>query len=103
MILLPDTEQKAVYDERHRAEPVRRATPLAFAHGFNIRFGRIAPPEGVDVIMVAPKGPGHLVRRTYVEGGGVPVPHRRRPGRHRQGRASWRWPTPTPSAAPGPA
>jgi ketol-acid reductoisomerase len=45
---------------------------LAFAHGFNVRFGRIAPPEGVDVIMVAPKGPGHLVRRTYTEGGGVP-------------------------------
>ena len=46
---------------------------LAFAHGFNVRFGRIAPPEGVDVIMVAPKGPGHLVRRTYTEGGGVPA------------------------------
>jgi ketol-acid reductoisomerase len=46
---------------------------VAFAHGFNIRFGRITPPEGVDVIMIAPKGPGHLVRRTYVEGGGVPA------------------------------
>ena len=57
---------------RHRRPTCRRATPLAFAHGFNIRFGRIAPAEGVDVIMVAPKGPGHLVRRTYVEGGGVP-------------------------------
>jgi ketol-acid reductoisomerase len=45
---------------------------LAFAHGFNVRFDRIAPPEGVDVIMIAPKGPGHLVRRTYTEGGGVP-------------------------------
>ena len=45
----------------------------AFAHGFNVRFGRIAPPEGVDVIMIAPKGPGHLMRRTYApEGGGVP-------------------------------
>ena len=43
-----------------------------FAHGFNIRFGEIAPPANVDVAMVAPKGPGHLVRRTYVEGGGVP-------------------------------
>jgi ketol-acid reductoisomerase len=45
---------------------------LAFAHGFNIRFKRIKPPKGVDVIMIAPKGPGHLVRRTYTEGGGVP-------------------------------
>ncbi len=46
---------------------------MLFAHGFNIRFGRISPPEGVDVAMVAPKGPGHLVRRTYTEGGGVPA------------------------------
>jgi ketol-acid reductoisomerase len=71
MILLPDTEQKRVYD----AEIAPHLSPgdaLAFAHGFNIRFGRITPPEGVDVFMVAPKGPGHLVRRTYVEGGGVP-------------------------------
>src|SRR5207237_984938 len=45
---------------------------LAFAHGFNIHFGQIAPPAGVDVWMIAPKGPGHLVRRTYDEGGGVP-------------------------------
>jgi ketol-acid reductoisomerase len=71
MILLPDTEQKRVYD----AEIAPHLAPgdaLAFAHGFNIRFGRITPPAGVDVFMVAPKGPGHLVRRTYVEGGGVP-------------------------------
>jgi ketol-acid reductoisomerase len=71
MILLPDTEQKRVYE----ADIAPNLTPgkaLAFAHGFNIRFGRIAPPEGVDVFMVAPKGPGHLVRRTYTEGGGVP-------------------------------
>jgi ketol-acid reductoisomerase len=46
---------------------------LAFAHGFNIRFNRIKPPKNVDVIMIAPKGPGHLVRRTYTEGGGVPA------------------------------
>src|SRR5689334_20493384 len=72
MILLPDTEQKKVYE----ADIAANMTPgkaLAFAHGFNIRFGRIAPPEGVDVIMIAPKGPGHLVRRTYTEGGGVPA------------------------------
>jgi ketol-acid reductoisomerase len=71
MLLAPDTEQKAIYDE-HVAEHMTPGKALAFAHGLNVRFGRIAPPEGVDVIMVAPKGPGHLVRRTYVEGGGVP-------------------------------
>lgn len=46
---------------------------LFFAHGFNIRFDQIVPPADVDVAMVAPKGPGHLVRRTYTEGGGVPA------------------------------
>ena len=71
MILLPDTEQKAVYDAEI-APHLRRGDGLIFAHGFNIRFGQIVPPAGVDVAMVAPKGPGHLVRRTYTEGGGVP-------------------------------
>jgi ketol-acid reductoisomerase len=46
---------------------------LAFAHGFNVRFGRIKAPDTCDVIMIAPKGPGHLVRRTFTEGGGVPA------------------------------
>jgi ketol-acid reductoisomerase len=71
MILLPDTEQKAAYDE-FVAPHLSDGDMLMFAHGFNIRFGRIVPPPGVDVTMVAPKGPGHLVRRTYTEGGGVP-------------------------------
>ncbi len=71
MILAPDTEQKAIYDE-HIAPHLKQGDALAFAHGFNVRFGRITAPEGVDVIMIAPKGPGHLVRRTYEEGGGVP-------------------------------
>ena len=71
MVLLPDTEQKAVYEEA--IEPhLRQGDAVFFAHGFNIRFGQIVPPAGVDVAMVAPKGPGHLVRRTYTEGGGVP-------------------------------
>jgi ketol-acid reductoisomerase len=72
MFLLPDTEQKSVYD----AEVAAHLEPgdcLMFAHGFNIRFGQIVPPAGIDVAMVAPKGPGHLVRRTYTEGGGVPT------------------------------
>jgi len=71
MILLPDTEQARVYEQDIRPH-LSSGDALFFAHGFNIRFGRIAPPDGVDVAMVAPKGPGHLVRRTYVEGGGVP-------------------------------
>ncbi len=72
MFTLPDTEQKAVYEE-FVAPHLQPGDTLAFAHGFNIRFERIVPPAGVDVIMIAPKGPGHLVRRTYVEGGGVPA------------------------------
>lgn len=71
MILLPDTEQKRIYDAEV-APNLRAGDCILFAHGFNIRFDLIAPPADVDVAMVAPKGPGHLVRRTYVEGGGVP-------------------------------
>jgi ketol-acid reductoisomerase len=72
MILAPDTEQQAIY--RADIEPhLRPGDAIAFAHGFNVRFGLIAAPEGVDVIMIAPKGPGHLVRRTYEGGGGVPA------------------------------
>jgi ketol-acid reductoisomerase len=70
-VLLPDTEQKKVYEAD--IEPnLTDGKSLAFAHGFNIHFKQIAPPAGVDVWMIAPKGPGHLVRRTYEEGGGVP-------------------------------
>jgi ketol-acid reductoisomerase len=71
MLTMPDTEQKATYND-HVKRYMKPGKALAFAHGFNIRFKRIRPPKGVDVIMIAPKGPGHLVRRTYTEGGGVP-------------------------------
>src|SRR3954451_913251 len=71
MILLPDTEQAAVYDA-DVAPHLNPGDAVFFAHGFNIRFGLIKPADGIDVAMVAPKGPGHLVRRTYEEGGGVP-------------------------------
>ena len=71
MILLPDTEQADVYTESI-APHLNPGDALFFAHGFNIRFGLIQPADGIDVGMVAPKGPGHLVRRTYTEGGGVP-------------------------------
>jgi len=72
MVLLPDTEQARVY--REDIEPnLDDRDSLAFAHGFNIHFGQIRPPKGVDVWMIAPKGPGHLVRRTFEDGGGVPA------------------------------
>ena len=71
MILLPDEHQAAVY-ERDIKPHLRAGKSLLFAHGFNIHFGQIEPPKDVDVFMIAPKGPGHLVRRTFTEGGGVP-------------------------------
>jgi ketol-acid reductoisomerase len=72
MILVPDTGQKAVYDS-DIAPNLRPGQLLMFAHGFNIHFGRIDPPGDIDVGMVAPKGPGHLVRSVYQAGGGVPA------------------------------
>ncbi|MEN9213689.1 MAG: ketol-acid reductoisomerase [Gloeomargarita sp. DG02_4_bins_56] len=71
MILLPDEVQKTVYLQEIQPH-LQPGKILAFAHGFNIHFAQIVPPPEVDVIMVAPKGPGHLVRRTYVQGQGVP-------------------------------
>ena len=71
MILLPDEVQKTVYSTQ--IEPhLQPGNVLLFAHGFNIHFGQVVPPPQVDVVMVAPKGPGHLVRRTYAQGEGVP-------------------------------
>jgi len=71
MVLAPDTAQRGLYAEA--IEPnLSEGDALFFAHGFNIRFGYITPPANVDVAMVAPKGPGHLVRRQYVDGRGVP-------------------------------
>jgi ketol-acid reductoisomerase len=72
VILAPDQVQRTLY--ANEIEPhLAPGDTLVFGHGFNIRFGYITPPEGVDVFMVAPKGPGHLVRREYVDGRGVPV------------------------------
>ena len=72
MILVPDPVQKKVFEDS--IEPnLKEGDALLFAHGFNIRFGYIKPPTFVDVAMVAPKGPGHLVRREYSAGRGVPV------------------------------
>ena len=72
MIAVPDTAQKNVYDSEI-APNLRPGQLLMFAHGFNIHFGRIDPPGNVDVGMVAPKGPGHLLRSVYQQGGGVPA------------------------------
>lgn len=71
MILAPDEHQAELY--KNEIEPnIKKGAALAFAHGFNIHFQQIVPREDLDVIMIAPKGPGHLVRATYTGGGGVP-------------------------------
>jgi ketol-acid reductoisomerase len=72
MILLPDEHIADVY--RSEVEPyIKKGAALAFAHGFNIHFGQVVPRADLDVVMVAPKAPGHTVRSTYVQGGGVPM------------------------------
>lgn len=72
MVLLPDERQTEVYHESIKPN-LEAGNAIAFAHGFNVHFSQIVPPEDVDVFLVAPKGPGHLVRRTYEEGAGVPA------------------------------
>lgn len=71
MVLLPDEQIGSVY--KTEIEPgLKQNATLAFAHGFNVHYGQVIPREDLDVIMIAPKGPGHLVRSTYLQGGGVP-------------------------------
>jgi ketol-acid reductoisomerase len=72
MMVVPDQTQKVVYETAIR-DNLKDGDMLMFAHGFNIHFNQIVPPKTVDVTMIAPKGPGHLVRRVYTEGGGVPA------------------------------
>ena len=71
MILVPDEKQPQVYKD-HVEKHLKPGKTLAFAHGFNIHYGYIKAPEGVNVVMCAPKGPGHIVRRQFTEGSGVP-------------------------------
>ena len=71
MVLAPDEAQAAIY-RNDIAPHLKNGAYLAFGHGFNIHFGQIVPPAGVNVFMVAPKGPGHLVRSEYTKGSGVP-------------------------------
>ena len=72
MILLPDELQAKVYENEIR-DNLKEGSALAFAHGFNVHYNQVVPPANVDVFLVAPKGPGHLVRRTFEEGAGVPA------------------------------
>src|SRR6185369_12145638 len=72
MILAPDQYQKAIYDESI-APHLTKGKALFFAHGFNIHYGQIKPPADVDVALIAPKSPGHLVRRLYQDGRGTPA------------------------------
>jgi len=72
MMLMPDEHIAAVY--REEVEPnIRKGATLAFAHGFNIHYGQVQPRADIDVVMIAPKAPGHTVRSTYVQGGGTPM------------------------------
>lgn len=70
-ILMPDETQRAVYETQIKPY-LKDGKTLCFSHGFNIHFGQIVPPPNIDVIMIAPKGPGHLVRSEFEKGGGVP-------------------------------
>ncbi|SIS38477.1 ketol-acid reductoisomerase [Salimicrobium flavidum] len=72
MVLLPDEYQPAIFEE-HIKPNLEAGNALAFAHGFNVHFNQVVPPSDVDVFLVAPKGPGHLVRRTFEDGAGVPA------------------------------
>src|SRR5947207_9724929 len=71
-VALPDTKQQAAY-AKDIAPNLARGKTLLFSHGFSIHFKTVAPPKNVDIILVAPKGPGHILRRQYLEGKGVPA------------------------------
>ncbi|KZK11356.1 Ketol-acid reductoisomerase [Lactococcus lactis subsp. lactis bv. diacetylactis] len=91
MVLAPDELQQSIYEEDIKPN-LKAGSALGFAHGFNIHFGYIKVPEDVDVFMVAPKAPGHLVRRTYTEGFGTPalfVSHQNASGHAREIAMDW--------------
>ena len=98
MMLLPDEQIADVY--RNDVEPhIRKGATLAFAHGFNMHYNQVMAREDLDVVMIAPKAPGHTVRNTYASGGGVPLLMAVHQDASR--RATSRWPTRRPSAARG--
>src|SRR6201986_5631208 len=72
MMLLPDEQIAEVYKTEVHAN-IKEGAALAFAHGFNIHYGQVVPRADLDVVMIAPKAPGHTVRSTYAQGGGVPM------------------------------
>src|SRR5438552_8969708 len=91
MITIPDTRHGETY-RRDIAPGLKRGKALAVAHGFSLHFGQIVPPDDVDVLLVAPKGPGHLVRRMYLEGKGVPslvAVHQDATGKAKQVALAW--------------
>ena len=100
-ILTPDETQGDLYEEFIRPN-LTKGKVLGFSHGFNIHFKTIVPPPDVDVVMIAPKSPGHLVRRQYTEGRGVPALIAILPGRQRTRPRNSLWPMPTASAPPAP-
>ena len=98
MILLPDQTQRQVFEESIKGV-MTKGKMLMFAHGFNIHFNQVVPPPDVDVSMIAPKAPGHVMRDLFTQGPGVPGAGRGPPGRLGQGARIWRWPTARASAA----
>ena len=98
MMLVPDELHREVY-ENHVRDGIAEGNMLLFGHGFSVLYGEVTPPDGVDVALAAPKGPGHLVRRQYLEGSGVPGLIAINAGRDRQRPARSRSPTPRASAA----
>ena len=73
MMLLPDEHIAAGLQGRRSSRNIKKGATLAFAHGFNIHYGQVEPRADLDVVMIAPKAPGHTVRSTYTQGGGVPM------------------------------
>ncbi len=102
MMLTPDELQADIYRDELHAN-MKQGAALLFAHGLNVHFNLIEPRKDLDVLMVAPKGPGHTVRSEYQRGGGVPTPDRDPPGRHPATRMTSACPTPRPMAAAAPA
>ena len=98
MMLVPDELHREVWENEVR-DGIAEGNMLLFGHGFSIHYKEVEPPAGVDVAMVAPKGPGHLVRRQFTEGSGRPRADRRRAGRHRQRARAAPWRMPRASAA----
>ena len=102
MMLMPDEKHRAIYETEVR-DGIAEGNLLLFGHGFSVHYGEVEPPAGVDVALVAPKGPGHLVRRQYTRGLRRAGPDRRPPGCHRQGQGARAGLRAAASAAPAAA